>query len=229
MAAERWNADTQWNSMTPMEKLSACMEALGCDIQDIAGILRTKTSRLRRIVDDGEKKFTKWEDAMLYRLCKGVPATDTLTGCIVQNRHNSSPSEKDRALLNQLQVTEYANLLSWRIDRLCREDSRFHTGDVTVALLSVYGYKEGTCSVTVRSPRYLPELLVNIDMTTDGSESRIRMACYSGKLDPPSKYEWKSISEDSLAFAAGRAKSFITSLLKNNIWKKIKNQKIKPQ
>lgn len=212
---ETWKQDKKWKELTAAEKTLSCMEVLGCELTDIAVLLGTKTSRLRRIVDDGDQQYRPWEDAVLYRLCNGRITPMHVTGCIWSNRSASVTREADHILKAQLDASELAHRIAWRIDRLCKEDERFTTGYYVITVVSVYGHSLGSCRVTVTSPKYLPRAQVDIYIGNG-----IAMECASGDFSYPNKHKWREVNEVSMRQAAGTAKTFLASLLKSKVWQK---------
>lgn len=216
MVLSSWKSDTQWKDMSPSQKLAACMEALGCELADIALLLGTKVTRLKKIFSSDSSTLRKFEDFMLYRLSGGKPADGFLTGVVSSPApYDLPPGELDPILLQQLDIMGKATSLIWRIMRLCKEDSRFSEGDIVASLLANYGTNDGSCLVQVISPKYLPGVLVNISLRED----HIELSCITGKL-VPSVYNWDKITTTNLRQAAGRAKSFLTTLLNRSVWQK---------
>ena len=204
--------------MSPSQKIASCVEVLGCELSDIALLLGTKVTRLQRIVSSDAEDLNKFEDFMLYRLSGGRPPEGFFTGHIASPvPFEMLPREHDPILLQQLDIMGKASTLIWRIMRLCKEDSRFSEGDIVASLLATYGTNDGSCLVQVISPKYLPGVLVNISLR----EEHIEMSCITGKL-VPSVYNWSKITATSIRQAAGRVKSFLTTLLNKSIWKKKK-------
>lgn len=207
--------------MPPSQKLTACMAALGCELSDLAYILGTRVTRLRRIFRDEADDMSKYEDFMLHRLCGGMPSETFMSGIVAAPKLYDVPtSERDPILLQQLDIVGKAYSIAWRISRLCKEDERFSEGDIVVSVLSVYGSK-GSCTVQVLSPKYLPGTLVNIVLKE--AAPAIAMSCVSGfKCSIHSTYNWAKMTATTIRQAAGRAKSFLTTMLNRSVWKKRK-------